>query len=135
MPASSMSFPIFTGSRLISRISLSVHFSSNPVFFNPFFGPKSLCCKRLSYNPKSLVKISMSLEKQSSSLNGYDQNTEGNSGVLDVIAIGSRKDALLEFCLDSPFQSSSLRFWTVLMKEASNVQLQQRVLGKGFILS
>ncbi|KAK8507917.1 hypothetical protein V6N13_055387 [Hibiscus sabdariffa] len=130
MPASSMSFPVFTDSRVISRISLSTHFSSNPVFFNSFFGPKSLCCKRLSFYPKSLVKISMSMEKQPSSLNGYGQNMEGNSGVLEVIAIGSRKDALLEFCLDSPFQSSSLRFWTVLMKDASNVQLQQRVLGK-----
>ncbi|GMJ04506.1 ACCUMULATION AND REPLICATION OF CHLOROPLASTS 3 [Hibiscus trionum] len=127
MPASSMSSPVFTGSRVISRISLSTHF---PVFFNSFFGPKSLCCKRLSFNPKSLVKITMSLEKRSSSLNGYGQNMEGNGGVLEVIAIGSRKDALLEFCLDSPFQSSSLRFWTVLMKDASNVLLQQRVLGK-----
>ncbi|XP_038994167.1 protein ACCUMULATION AND REPLICATION OF CHLOROPLASTS 3-like isoform X2 [Hibiscus syriacus] len=130
MPTSSMSFPIFSGSRVISHISLSTHLSSNPVFFNSFFGAKSLCCKRLSYNPKSLLKISMSMEKQPRSLDGYEQNMEGNSGVLEVIAIGSRKDSLLEFCLDSPFQSSSLRFWTVLMKDASNVQLQQRVLGK-----
>lgn len=130
MPASSMEFPVLTGSHVVSRISLLTRFSSKSVFFNSFFGPKSLCCKRLCYNPTSVVKISMSMEKQSSSLNGYGQNMERNSGVLEVIAIGSRKDALLEFCLDSPFQSSSLRFWNVLMKDSSNVQLQQRFLGK-----
>ncbi|KAE8690184.1 hypothetical protein F3Y22_tig00110912pilonHSYRG00189 [Hibiscus syriacus] len=53
-------------------------------------------------NPKSLNKPS---------LHWYDQNTKGNSRVLEVIAIGSKKDAFLEFCLDSPFQSPSLRFW------------------------
>ncbi|KAL1186153.1 hypothetical protein V6Z11_A01G160800 [Gossypium hirsutum] len=130
MPASSIEFPVLTGSHVFSRISLLTRFSLKPVFFNSFLGPKSLCCKRLCYNPRSVVKISMSMEKQSSSLNGYGQNMEGNSGVLEVIAIGSRKDALLEFCLDSPFQSSSLRFWNVLMKDSSNVQLQQRFLGK-----
>ncbi|OMO60757.1 Cell division protein FtsZ [Corchorus capsularis] len=70
----------------------------------------------------------MSMGKQSSSLNGYRSNGEEKSGVVDVIAIGSRKDAVLEFCLDSPFQSSSLRFWNILMKDTSNVQLQQRFL-------
>lgn len=34
------------------------------------------------------------------------------SQFVDVIAIGSRKDAVLDFCVDSPFLSEkSLRFW------------------------
>ncbi|XWS69423.1 hypothetical protein CRYUN_Cryun04dG0177700 [Craigia yunnanensis] len=125
-----MEVPVLTGFHTISRISFLTHFSSKPVFLNSFFGRKSFCCKRLSYNSRSFVKISMSMEKQSSSLNGYANNMEENSGVVEVIAIGSRKDAVLEFCLDSPFQSSSLRFWNIFMKDASNVQLQQRFLGK-----
>ncbi|XWS64010.1 hypothetical protein CRYUN_Cryun06bG0150200 [Craigia yunnanensis] len=130
MLASSMEVPVLTGFHTDSRISFLTHFSSKSAFLNSFFGPKSFCCKRLSYNSRSLVKISMSMEKQSNSLNGYGNNMEENSEVVEVIAIGSRKDAVLEFCLDSPFQSSSLRFWNILMKDVSNVQLQQRFLGK-----
>ncbi|XVE91892.1 hypothetical protein REPUB_Repub01dG0050600 [Reevesia pubescens] len=130
MPASSMEFPVLTGFHTVSRISFLTHFSSKPVFFNSFFSPKRFCYKRLSYNSRSLVKISMSMEKQSSSLNGYGSDIGENSGVVEVISIGSRKDAVLEFCLDSPFQSSSLRFWNILMKDSSNLQLQQRFPGK-----
>lgn len=35
----------------------------------------------------------------------------GNSEFVEVVGIGSRKDAVLDFCLESPFQFSSLRFW------------------------
>jgi hypothetical protein len=38
----------------------------------------------------------------------------GQSGdLVDVISIGSRKDAVVDFCFDSPLQLSSslLRFW------------------------
>ncbi|XVE74596.1 hypothetical protein DITRI_Ditri12bG0030000 [Diplodiscus trichospermus] len=129
MPASSMEVPVLTAFRIVSRIPFLTHFSSRHVFLNSFFGPKSFFCKRLSYNSR-YVKISMSMEKQSSSLNGYGNNMEENSAVVEVITIGSRKDAVLEFCLDSPFQSSSLRFWNILREDTSNVQLLQRFLGK-----
>jgi hypothetical protein len=36
---------------------------------------------------------------------------ETESDFVEVIAIGGRKDAVLDFCLNSPFQLSSLRFW------------------------
>lgn len=130
MSASLMEVSVRRGFRTVSGISFLTHFSSKPVFLSSFFGPKSFCCKRLSYNSRSLVKFSMSMEKQSSSLNGYGNYMQENIGVVEVIAIGSRKDAVLEFCLDSPFQSSSLRFWNVVMKDESNVQLQLRFLGK-----
>lgn len=35
----------------------------------------------------------------------------GNSEFVEVIGIGSRRDAVLNFCLESQFKSSSLRFW------------------------
>jgi len=112
MPASSlMEVPVLTSFHTISRISFLTHFSSNPVSLKSFLAPKNFGCKKLSCSSSSICKISMSMGKQSSSLNGYRSNGEEKSGVVDVIAIGSRKDAVLEFCLDSPFQSSSLRFW------------------------
>ncbi|KAF2305729.1 hypothetical protein GH714_007853 [Hevea brasiliensis] len=55
----------------------------------------------------------------------------GNSQFVEVIGIGSRMDAVLDFCLDSPFQlSSSLRFWNINVKDPLNVQLQERIPGK-----
>lgn len=62
---------------------------------------------------------------------GEDPNT------VEVIGIGSRKDAIIDFCLESPFESSfsSLRFWTIISNdESSKVQLQQRSIGKDVIL-
>ncbi|KAK9115701.1 hypothetical protein Sjap_014648 [Stephania japonica] len=57
-----------------------------------------------------------------------------DSGCVEVVGIGSRKDAVLDFCLESPFQSlsSCLRFWNILSKDSQKVQLQQRTLEKGF---
>lgn len=54
----------------------------------------------------------------------------GKSEFVEVISIGSRKDAVLDFCLESPFQFSSVRFWHIIIKDSSKVQLQQRIFGK-----
>lgn len=70
----------------------------------------------------------MCSEKASSS-NGYggiDCGETTNSDFVEVIVIGSRKDAVFDFCLNSPFQLPSPRFWNILMKESEEVQLQQR---------
>ncbi|KAJ4960213.1 hypothetical protein NE237_020123 [Protea cynaroides] len=52
---------------------------------------------------------------------------------IEVIAIGSRKDAVIDFCLESPFQSSSPRFWNIILKDSVNMQLLQRSIG-GIVL-
>lgn len=86
------------------------------------------------------IRFSLSSEKDFS-MNGHcDRENQvdagdfwGDSEFVEVIGIGSRKDAVLDFCLDSPFQSSSLRFWNILMKDSEKVQLQQRFLGKDII--
>ncbi|XP_076937686.1 protein ACCUMULATION AND REPLICATION OF CHLOROPLASTS 3, chloroplastic-like isoform X2 [Bidens hawaiensis] len=58
---------------------------------------------------------------------------EGNileeSGIVEVIGIGSRKDAVLEFCLLSQSLSPRFRFWNIIVDETSKVKLQQRLLG------
>ncbi|XP_043715252.1 protein ACCUMULATION AND REPLICATION OF CHLOROPLASTS 3 isoform X3 [Telopea speciosissima] len=53
---------------------------------------------------------------------------------VEVIAIGSRKDAVIDFCLESPFRSSSPRFWNIILKDLLNLQLLQRSIGEGFVL-
>lgn len=35
----------------------------------------------------------------------------GDAQFVEVIGVGSRKDAVLDFCLDSPFGFESVRFW------------------------
>lgn len=74
----------------------------------------------------------MSSEKKEcvGEVNVGDDDIWGDSEFVEVIGIGSRKDAVLDFCLDSPFKSSSMRFWNILMKDSMKVQLQQRVLRK-----
>lgn len=56
-----------------------------------------------------------------------DSETE----IVEVIGIGSRKEAVLDFCLESPLNTSSLRFWNILTKDSSpNVQMEQRFIGE-----
>ncbi|GFP93967.1 protein accumulation and replication of chloroplasts 3 [Phtheirospermum japonicum] len=46
---------------------------------------------------------------------------------VEVIVVGSRKDAILDFCSGSPFLSPGLRFWNVLGNDSEKGQLQQRL--------
>ncbi|MED6161054.1 hypothetical protein PIB30_057142 [Stylosanthes scabra] len=101
------------------------------------FSSKQVCCwfslllRRRDYglrwnrNSKPFVRIRLCLENASSS-NGYggSESGEAKPEFIEVIGIGSRKDAVLDFCLRSQFQLSSLRFWNVLMKESNEAQLQ-----------
>ncbi|TKY50766.1 ACCUMULATION AND REPLICATION OF CHLOROPLASTS 3 [Spatholobus suberectus] len=103
------------------------------------FSSNQVCCRcslrlrRRDYglcsSPKSkpFVRIRMCSEKGSSS-NGHGgiESGETKSDFVEVIGIGSRKDAVFDFCFNSPFQLPSLRFWNILMKESQEVQLQQR---------
>lgn len=86
--------------------------------------------RRLSCYSKPL-RVELSLD-QNSSPNGNQKvgNIWEDSNFVEVIGIGSRKDAILDFCLDSPLHSSALRFWNITVKESVNVQLQQRFIGE-----
>ncbi|MCD7454426.1 hypothetical protein HAX54_024825 [Datura stramonium] len=46
---------------------------------------------------------------------------------VEVFGIGSRKDALLEFCLASPSLSPALRFWNIIVKDSEKVLLQEKL--------
>lgn len=54
----------------------------------------------------------------------------GDARFVEVIGVGSRKDAVLDFCLDSPFGFESVRFWNIIRNDPMKVQLQQRMLDK-----
>ncbi|XP_031283124.1 protein ACCUMULATION AND REPLICATION OF CHLOROPLASTS 3-like isoform X2 [Pistacia vera] len=99
--------------------------SSKRVLYNSLFccGKKKLKCKW----SRAGLRVSMSTNKN------YPVNERENvseSEFVEVIGIGSRKDALLDFCLESPLRSSSLRFWNILMNDISDVRLRQRFLGQ-----
>ncbi|BAT93702.1 Protein ACCUMULATION AND REPLICATION OF CHLOROPLASTS 3 Precursor [Vigna angularis] len=78
--------------------------------------------------PKLFVRIKMCSEKKCSSSNGYGgtENGETKPDFVEVIGIGSRKDAIFDFCLSAPFQLPLLRFWSILMTESEEAHLQQR---------
>ncbi|KAI8538670.1 hypothetical protein RHMOL_Rhmol09G0122600 [Rhododendron molle] len=85
---------------------------------------------RLEPNSRTL-RFALCSEKDSSP-NGspFRENREEggrssreDSGFVEVIGIGSRKDAILDFCLDSPSLWPSLRFW----KTESNLETEHSV--------
>ncbi|KAG2707718.1 hypothetical protein I3760_05G160400 [Carya illinoinensis] len=131
----SMQLPVFIGFRSLSRAFLCPY-SSKRVFYGRF--PKFGVRLKNSRTSKQFVRLVMSSEKDSLS-NEFDEGNDvevngedigRNSEFVEVIGIGSRKDAVLDFCLGSPFKSSSLRFWNILMKDSSKAKLQQRFAGK-----
>ena len=87
--------------------------------FNAYIFRRERLWSRLKCTSKP-IREELSVEKGSSQ-NGSrrHENREdfGNvwedSEFVEVIGIGSRKDAVLDFCLDSPSRSSALRFWYV----------------------
>ncbi|XP_024627907.1 protein ACCUMULATION AND REPLICATION OF CHLOROPLASTS 3 isoform X2 [Medicago truncatula] len=85
---------------------------------------------RRNRNSKPFLHITMCTEDKLPSSNGYscgiDIGEEAKSDLVEVIAIGGRKDAVIDFCLNSPFQLSSLRFWNIIVKDSQEPQLQQR---------
>ncbi|XP_074341776.1 protein ACCUMULATION AND REPLICATION OF CHLOROPLASTS 3, chloroplastic isoform X2 [Apium graveolens] len=83
---------------------------------------------RLKCNSKPL-RVELSLEQGFIKKSG--ENVWEDCKVVEVIAIGSRRDAVLDYCLDERnFWGSALRFWDVNVKDSVNVELQQRVLEK-----
>lgn len=117
-----MEIPVFTSFRLSysSAVSLRSCSSKYSIFFHGcFFRGKRLSIRWNIYSSKPCMGIKASLENNSLS-NGVlgKAKTEVNSGdfwghseFVEVIGIGSRRDAVLNFCLESQFKSSSLRFW------------------------
>ncbi|CAK7326894.1 unnamed protein product [Dovyalis caffra] len=126
-----MEIPVSTSFHSVSRVSLS-----SKTFFYLY-----RCCffrKKLNCNKRFGLRVRASSEKDNDGSLSFKSDTvnfwggEQSGEFVDVISIGSRKDAIVDFCFDSPFQLSSslLRFWNIHTKDSINVQLQERVLEK-----
>ncbi|KAF7133548.1 hypothetical protein RHSIM_Rhsim09G0078600 [Rhododendron simsii] len=109
--------------------SLHPHFPKRLFFTSHLFHGFNFPTRLKPYS--RTLRFALCSEKDSSP-NGslYRENREEggrssreDSGFVEVIGIGSRKDAVLDFCLDSPSLSPSLRFWFhVNMKVNQNNQ-------------
>nr|GMD20967.1 protein ACCUMULATION AND REPLICATION OF CHLOROPLASTS 3 [Ipomoea batatas] len=58
----------------------------------------------------------------------FHRNVWEETDFVEVIGIGSRKDAILDFCLASSSRFPALRIWNILVKDSGKVLLQQRFL-------
>ncbi|KAK9059961.1 hypothetical protein SSX86_020665 [Deinandra increscens subsp. villosa] len=119
----------------ISRRLSSSTFCPNPSFDGRYNFKRQLLFRRfkLRGNSKGSRLIDSSYGKHPSSSSSI-LNREGavdlrdETGIVEVIGIGSRKDAVLDYCMLSPSLSSRLRFWDIIVEETSKVKLQQRLL-------
>ncbi|GAV79662.1 MORN domain-containing protein [Cephalotus follicularis] len=93
-------------------------------FFHPRKAYKALIISRAEKDHPSFS----SLDKKLNNAQSGEIRCE-ESEFVQVIGIGSRKDALFDFCLSSPL-SSFLRFWNIVVQDSLNVQLRQRFLQK-----
>ncbi|KAL3510271.1 hypothetical protein ACH5RR_029672 [Cinchona calisaya] len=94
------------------------------------------CRPYTRFNPVShqnLLRLQLHISHNSKTANSISDeddsnkhNTRENIEYVEVFGIGSRKDAVLDFCLNSPFLSPALRFWNIVVKDSSKLQLQQR---------
>ncbi|KAG6759450.1 hypothetical protein POTOM_035928 [Populus tomentosa] len=124
-----MEVPVLTSFHSVSLSSKTALYMDRCSFFR-----KRLNCKRRF---RLRIKVSSEKDDDDGSLSFKSDAINvcggGQSGdLVDVISIGSRKDAVVDFCFDSPLQLSSslLRFWNIQTKDSVNVQLQERVLEK-----
>ncbi|KAK6146647.1 hypothetical protein DH2020_020516 [Rehmannia glutinosa] len=110
----------------LSRVSVS------PLPFISLHRTRKKSNLLLLWNSSSItVKLSCSCvtasdDSSNNSKNGSSDMREECDKCVEVIVVGSRKDAMLEFCSGSPFLSPVLRFWNILGNDSEKVQLQQR---------
>ncbi|GMN61881.1 hypothetical protein TIFTF001_030962 [Ficus carica] len=143
-----MELPVFTSFRSWTRVfSCPCSTSNNPTLFfinNNCSFHRTNFSLRLNFglwNPRLRIIAAKNSPSNRCGEAEREANCGGGGGdfwrdseFVEVIGIGSRKDAVLNFCLESPFQSSSLRYWNIVAKNSMKLQLQQRVLGKGGLL-
>lgn len=119
-----MELPISTSIlHTLSRVSLCPYPYSSKCSFNNYLFNNEKLGRRLICNSKP-IREDLGVSKDCS------VNVWGDSEFVEVIGIGSRKEAVLDFCLASQLRSSGLRIWNILVKDSVKVQLQQRFLEK-----
>ncbi|CAI9096841.1 OLC1v1033069C1 [Oldenlandia corymbosa var. corymbosa] len=88
----------------------------------------SLSSRQLNSGGGLITNAGKTANSSVSEINGRisGSNTPEIMDYVEVFGIGSRKDAVFDFCLNSQFLSPALRFWNILVKDETKVQLQQR---------
>ncbi|KAK1262306.1 Protein ACCUMULATION AND REPLICATION OF CHLOROPLASTS 3 [Acorus gramineus] len=89
-------------------------------------------------SPPLRLRSAPSDEQMTKSDSSSDGETRLDGGgpvsAMDVVVIGSRKDAIVDFCLESAYSPSRLRFWTIHSRDSEGVQLLHRCLGEDVVL-
>ncbi|KAI3453226.1 hypothetical protein Pfo_009889 [Paulownia fortunei] len=121
-------YPNTTRPHSLSRVSVS------PFPFLSLHGTRKKRGSKLllGWNSSSItVKLNCSCvtacnDSSSGRNNGSSDMWEECEKCVEVIVVGSRKDAVLDFCSGSPFRSPVLRFWNILGYDSEQVRLQER---------
>ncbi|XP_022850956.1 protein ACCUMULATION AND REPLICATION OF CHLOROPLASTS 3 isoform X2 [Olea europaea var. sylvestris] len=115
-PASIFPFPFHSihdaHTKLTTRLRLRLECNSKPIRVE----------LSSEGNNTNVISTNDSLEEFNKSNNSIWKESE----YVEVIGIGSRTDAALDFCSGSPILSPTLRFWNILGKDSMKVQLKQR---------
>ncbi|KAI7733804.1 hypothetical protein M8C21_006450 [Ambrosia artemisiifolia] len=114
-------------SRTLSSPSLNPNHSIDNNIYNSI--PTTRLKLRNGTKRLRLIESNVSNHFSSSIVNRERMIVWEENRIVEVIGIGSRKDAVLDFCLQSSSLSPRLRFWNFVEDETSKVQLQQRLLG------
>ncbi|KFK41941.1 hypothetical protein AALP_AA2G191800 [Arabis alpina] len=123
----SIKLPVFSTLRvpLFSRLALV------PAFNIPF-GVSSGDAGRLKCNARKARRICvMCLVRDSIPMETKCESDEDGSEFIEVVVIGSRKESIMESCLDSPFRSLPLRFWSISRDSSVDLVLLQRLNQEG----
>ncbi|CAN4087555.1 unnamed protein product [Withania somnifera] len=124
----------------LSTFSRAAVFTISPInTFNSQFSTHRRVKYRVNCSAKKHLRVESNYSNTNS--NSRESNCDDNdiveanglknvweeSEFVEVFGIGSRKDALLDFCLASPSLSTALRFWNILVKDSEKVLLQEKV--------
>uniref|UniRef100_A0A1J3JNL6 Protein ACCUMULATION AND REPLICATION OF CHLOROPLASTS 3 n=1 Tax=Noccaea caerulescens TaxID=107243 RepID=A0A1J3JNL6_NOCCA len=121
----SMELPVFSTLRLpfLSRLALVPAFG---IPFSSLGATARLKCsgrKARRICVMCLVRDSVPIETCESDERGAGDGSE----FIEVVVIGSRKESIMDSCLDTPFPSLPLRFWSISRGSSGDLVLQQRL--------
>ncbi|CAN8234719.1 unnamed protein product [Cochlearia groenlandica] len=104
-------------------------FSPSPLFL-PDFTPRVSSLgrtSRLRCNARKARRICVTCLVRDSSPMEKTEKCEVGSEFIEVVVIGSRKESIIDSCLDSPFRSLPLRYWSISRDLSGDLMLQQRI--------
>ncbi|XP_010471599.1 PREDICTED: protein ACCUMULATION AND REPLICATION OF CHLOROPLASTS 3-like [Camelina sativa] len=119
----SMELPVFStlrGVPLFSRLALV------PAFGIPYSSLGATARFKCTARKARRVCV-MCLVRDSAPLETCERGEHGGAEFIEVVVIGSRKESIIDSCLDSPFPSLPLRFWSISKDSSGDFVLQQRL--------